>query len=61
MKVTRLERQKIEERLGIIFQLIEFFGEEVDDEVPNYIHAGEYDDTGNSGCYRFLRVRMEYK
>lgn len=28
MKVTRLERQKIEERLSIIFQLIEFFGEE---------------------------------
>jgi hypothetical protein len=26
--VTRLERQRIEERLSIIFQLIEFFGEE---------------------------------
>lgn len=56
MKVTRLERQKIEERLGIIFQLIEFFGEEEGDEVPSYIHASEYDDTGNSGCYRFLRA-----
>ena len=48
MIVTRLERQRIEERLSIIFQLIEFFGEEGEDgnrdldysNVPNYI-----DDT----------------
>ena len=30
--MTRLERQKIEERLSIIFQLIEFFGEEGEDD-----------------------------
>ena len=32
MIVTRLERQRIEERLSIIFQLIEFFGEEGEDD-----------------------------
>lgn len=41
MIVTRLERQRIEERLSIIFQLIEFFGEEGEDEIPNHICIDE--------------------
>ncbi len=54
MIVTRLERQRIEERLSIIFQLIEFFGEEKDDDILTCIHVGECDYINDTSCYRSL-------
>lgn len=60
MIVTRLERQKIEERLSIIFQLIEFFGEEGEDDILTCIHVGECNSTMDTNVYGFLQVRMDY-
>jgi hypothetical protein len=55
MIVTRLERQRIEERLSIIFQLIEFFGEEGENDGSRDLGYGNVpcnnNDTNRAGLF----------
>lgn len=48
--MTRLERQRIEERLSIIFQLIEFFGGEGENDGSRDLGYGNvsYDNDDNN-------------